>query len=399
MPRVLVILPTQTYRATEFVNASSELGVDLIVAAEEDLPIDMGDRFLKIDCSNPAEAARAIVEFGDSTHIDAIVAADDAGVVIAAMAGTKLGLPANDPDAAAATRDKILLRSALEAGEVPQPPWKPLSSGDVPDLGFPVVVKPLDRSAGQGVIRADDQAELDTAIRRTRSIIESTGAHADADLIVEGYVGGDEVAVEGLVGPNGLLPLAIFDKPSPLQGEGFQETILVTPSRHSPEIQEECLRVAAATVKAVGLTRGPVHIEMKIGAGRVVVIEAAARSIGGLCSRSLSFGLMDTSLETLILRNALNMDKPELRRSKEASGVLMIPIPRSGTLEAIHGLGAVRELDGVSGFEIDVNVGELVAPPPEGSRYLGFVFATAEHPSAVEDTLVAARDLIEVEVR
>ncbi len=402
MPTVVVILPTQTYRATDFVRAAEALGVDLIVASEAPPPIDMGDRYLQIDCTDPYLAASKVVELGDRVAIDGVVAADDAGVIVAAIAGEKLGLLANSPEAAMATRDKLVQRSRLLASEVPQPDFAPILIDEDPDntaaaIGFPLVIKPLNRSASQGVIRVDSAEELSGAVARVREIVSRVDAGVDT-LLIETFIPGEEVAVEGIIGKGGLTPLAIFDKPAPVDGPGFQETILVTPSRHSTEIQDECHRVASAAVDALGLRHGAVHIELMIRGDQVHVIEVAARSIGGLCSRSLSFGLMDTTLESLILRNALGLDKPELRRDHSASGVLMIPIPAAGKLIAVENIPDVRKLPGVTGVDITIKPGEVIAPPPEGARYLGFVFARGATPVEVESTLRSAMATIHVSI-
>lgn len=402
MTRIVVILPSSTYRASEFVRASAELGVELIVASEGEPPIEMGDRYLQIDCSDIDAAAARIVALGDTAPIDGIVAADDMGVVVAAVAGQKLGLPANDPDAARATRDKALMRQRLESGEVPQPRWAALGPSDDPgavaeSIGYPLVIKPLALSAAQGVIRVDRSEDLAASVDRARAIIRSTG-QSDETLLVESFMNGSEVAVEGLVAAGNLLPLAIFDKPVESVGTGFEETILVTPSRHDPSVQSEILRVAAQAVRSLGLTQGPVHIELMVSGEQVRVIEVAGRSIGGLCSRSLSFGLMDTSLESLILRNAIGRDKPELRRSSEASGVLMVPIPGGGVLAGFAGLDEVRGQASITGVETTARPGDVVAPPPDGGRYIGFVFAEAKTPEVVEAALKRAMGAIEVQI-
>jgi biotin carboxylase len=400
MTRVVVILPSSTYRAGEFVKASAELGVELIVASEGEAPIEMGDRYLQSDCSAGEAAAAQIVALGDTSQIDGIVAADDTGVVVAAVAGQKLGLPSNDPDAARATRDKAVMRRRLELGEVPQPRWATVDPSDdaatvAESIGFPLVIKPLALSAGQGVIRVERPEDLADSAERSRAILRSTG-HANETLLLESYMEGSEVAVEGLVANGNLLALAIFDKPVESVGNGFEETILITPSRHEASVQTEILRVAAQAVRSLGLSQGPVHIELMVSGDKVRIIEVAGRSIGGLCSRSLSFGLMDTSLESLILRNAIGRDKPELRRSPEASGVLMLPIPRGGTLAGFEGLDEVRGQEAITGVEITARPGDVVAPPPEGGRYIGFVFAEAKTPEAVEMVLKKAMSTIEV---
>jgi biotin carboxylase len=400
MPRAVVVLPSTTYRAHDFVAAAESLGIDLVVASENPPPFDMGDRYLHIDCSDPQRAADSIASLGDQTAFDGVVAADDAGVMVASLAGTTLGLAANTPEAAEATRDKLLLRSRLATTEVPQPRFAVLeptrSSAEEASnaVGFPLVVKPLSRSASQGVIRVDRPQDLPPTIDRVREIIGDR-RHTQR-LLLEAYLPGDEVAVEGIIGNGELMVLAIFDKPDTSEGPSFPETILVTPSRLSDESQQECIRVAEAALRGLGLTHGPVHIELKIDNGRASVLEVAARSIGGLCSRSLNFGLMGTTLESLILRNAVGMDKPELRREQHASGVLMIPIPRSGILSSIEGIDQARTIPHITGVDITINVGSDILAPPEGDRYLGFVFARADTPDSVESALRKAKNTISV---
>ena len=400
MPRAVVVLPSTTYRAHDFVSAAESLGIDLVVASENPPPFDMGDRYLHIDCSDPQSAADSITALGDEIAFDGVVAADDAGVMVASLAGTTLGLAANTPDAAEATRDKLLLRSRLATTEVPQPRFAVLeptrSSAEEASnaVGFPLVVKPLSRSASQGVIRVDRPQDLPPTIDRVREIIGDR--RRSQRLLLEAYLPGDEVAVEGIIGNGELMVLAIFDKPDTSEGPSFPETILVTPSRLSDESQQECIRVAKAALRGLGLTHGPVHIELKIHDGRASVLEVAARSIGGLCSRSLNFGLMGTTLESLILRNAVGMDKPELRREQHASGVLMIPIPRSGILSSIQGIDQTRTIPHITGVDITINVGSDILAPPEGDRYLGFVFARANTPDAVESALRKAKNTISV---
>ena len=388
MPRAVVILPSTTYRAGDFIAAAESLGVDLVVASEQTPPFDMGDRYLQIDCSDPGEAAAAVASLGDDVPLDGVIAADDAGVVIAAITGTELGLAANDPEAAASTRDKALMRQRLAGAEVPQPTFRVLQDGEDPlrlaaQVGYPLVVKPVGRSASQGVLRVDDEANLQSVVERVRDII----GRSNEALVLEEFMPGEELAVEGLIRDGDLTVLAIFDKPDNPSGPAFPETILVTPSRLPDEVLSEAVRVSELAVRGLGLSHGPVHIELKAEGEQVRVVEVAARSIGGLCSRSLSFGLMDTTLETLILRNALQMDKPELRREGHASGVLMIPIPTSGILRDVRGIDQVRSLDGVTGIDIAIQNGTRVDPPPEGDRYLGFVFARGEESATVVESL------------
>ncbi|HLF60568.1 MAG TPA: ATP-grasp domain-containing protein [Acidimicrobiia bacterium] len=398
MPTAVVVLPSTTYRAADFVAAAEALGVGLIVASEGPAPIDMGDGYLQIDCTDPARAAEAIVALGDRIAIDGVVAADDAGVVVAALTGETLGLRSNPPFAAAATRSKAAQRRAMEAAEVPQPRFAVIDPGDdavseAAAIGYPLVIKPVDRAAGQGVMRVDRVEDLMPLVERLRRIVGES-----AQLVAESFMPGVEVAVEGIVNDGVLAVLAIFDKPDAGDGPFFPETILVTPSRLPAATANECERVAQAALDAIGITHGPVHVELMVEGSQVRVIEVAARSIGGLCSKSLNFGLMGTTLETLILRNALGMDKPELHRESVASGVLMVPIPRNGRFVEVRNTEAVRGLPYVTGMDITVKPGRLLEPPPEGDRYLGFVYARAATPEDVETSLRKAEGLLEVVV-
>jgi biotin carboxylase len=398
MTTAVVVLPSSTYRASDFFSAAESLGVDLIVASERPAPLDMGDRYVQIDCSDPAAAAETIARLGETSPIDGVVAADDAGVLVAANAARLLGLRGNDPEAALATRDKLLMRARLAAAEVDQPAFAGAGPDEdiadiAADVGYPLVLKPLDRSASQGVIRIDRPDDLDAAATRIRAIVG-----AGATLLVESYAPGAEVAVEGIIRDGELAVLAVFDKPDTGEGPFFPETIFVTPSRLPPPDLEEAKRVAAAAIRGLDLGHGPVHVELRVDGGRARVIEVAARSIGGLCSRSLGFGLMGTTLETLILRNALGLDKPELQRENVASGVLMIPTPRSGRLRAVEGERETRSIPGITGIDITMGPGQMVVSPPEGDAYLGFVYARADTAAAVETALRAARDTLEVQL-
>ena len=399
MPRVVVVLPTTTYRAEDFFDAASSLGIDLIVASDENPVIDMGDRCIVIDCENPAEAAAAVESLGEATPLDGIVAADDAGVMVAAIAGTRLGLRANPPEAAMATRDKSMMRRLLSQAEVPQPLFAAVSEDAdahkaAETVGYPLVAKPLNRSASQGVLRIDHPDDLASGLQQVRASI----GEPRATLLVEEYMPGHEIAVEGLLDCGALNVLAIFDKPDTKPGPTFPETIFVTPSQMSDTDQTEAVRVSEMACRALGLTSGPVHIELKVNDRKTRIIELAARSIGGLCSRSLNFGLAGTSLESLILRNAVGMDKPELRRERSSGGVLMLPIPKGGRFKGVQGESEARVIPGVTGMDITVPVGARIAALPAGDRYVGFVYARGETAAQVETSLRTAQETLRVQV-
>jgi biotin carboxylase len=270
---------------------------------------------------------------------------------------------------------------------VPQPAWS-LHGPDA--VGFPCVVKPLTLSGSQGVIRADSAAEAERAAARIRTIV----GDPEAGLLFEEFVPGDEVAVEALLHDGELEVLAVFDKPDPLNGPYFEETIYVTPSRKPAAVLDEVHRRTADAARALGLREGPVHAELRVGKG-ITVLELAARSIGGLCSRSLRFGL-GLSLEEVILRHALGLPLDHLKREDRAAGVMMLPIPRQGTLNEVRGQDEARAVRNVAGLEISIPRGRPVTPLPEGDRYLGFLFAKADTPEEVEHALREAYAKLDV---
>jgi len=298
----------------------------------------------------------------------------------AAEAAAALGLPHNPPDAVAATKDKAALRSALAGAEVAQPSFRLVAPGEVPDdLPLPWVAKPRGLSGSTGVIRIDDVADAPATFARIREIAGDPGA----TLLVETFVPGAELAVEGLLRGGQLEVLAVFDKPDALDGPYFEETIYVTPSRHPTE---EVARLVQQACTAIGLTEGPVHAEARLAPTGPVLLEVAARSIGGLCARTLRFGA-GVSLEEVILRHALGLPTEGLVREGAAAGVMMLPIPRSGTLREVRGQEEARAVDGVVGLEITVPKGRSVRALPEGDRYLGFLFARGGTPAEVEGAL------------
>jgi biotin carboxylase len=399
--RLLLLLPTATYRAADFLTAARALGAEVVVASERRL-VSMGDAQLTLDLCRPEAAAEAIAALAEERPLDAVVAVDDQGVRVAALAAERLGLAGNPPAAAAATRDKAAMRSALAAAGVPQPEHRTVGPGDDPaavaaDVGLPCVVKPLSLSASRGVIRADDPRAAAAAVARIRAILAEAGEDPEEPLLIERYVPGAEVAVEGLLRAGSLEPLAVFDKPDPLEGPYFEETIFTTPSRLPGEVVAAVTRTTADACAALRLREGPIHAELRTDGRRVWMLELAARSIGGLCSRSLRFGL-GVSLEEVILRHALGLPLGDLRREAAASGVMMLPIPRAGVLREVRGQDAARAVPGIAGLEISIGRDRPVRPLPEGDRYLGFLFARGETPAQVEHALRAAHQRLEVDI-
>ena len=396
MPRALLILPTSGYRTEDFLAAASALDVEVVVATDRRQTI--GDA-LRIDLRRPERAAQAIVELARDRPLDAVVAADDGGVVTAAIAATRLGLPANPPEAASRARDKLALRQALAAAGVSQPRFAELPpGGDVAAVGFPAVLKPTRLAMGRGVIRADDAGAARESERRIRRIVAAAGDDPAAPLLLEEYVPGVEVAVEALLRGGRMETLAVFDKPDPLEGPYFEETIYVTPSRLPEDAHAAVERLVAAAAAAVGLREGPVHAEVRLDGPRMWAIELAARSIGGLCGRTLRFGL-GVRLEELILRHALGLPlEGRLRREEAAAGVMMLPIPGAGTLRGVSGQDEARAVPGISDLRITIPVGGRMVPLPEGDRYLGFMFARGAGPDEVESALRTAHARLDVAI-
>ncbi len=364
----------------------------------------MGARSLQLPLHDPEAAARAIVGHDGAAPLDAVIAVDDVGTLVAAEASARLGLRHNRPEAVAAARDKLAMRARLAAAEVPQPVFAALAAGAGPDevrrvterVGLPCVIKPTTLSGSQGVLRADSPDEAVAVAHRVRGIATAAGVPAEAPLLVERFAPGAEVAVEGLLVDGELRPLAVFDKPDPLDGPAFEETIYVTPSRLSPSDAAAVVAAVASATGALGLRHGPVHAEVRVHDGRASVIEVAARTIGGLCSRTLSFST-GRSLEELVIAHALGMALgPTAARG--ASGVLMIPIPRAGTLVAVEGQAEALAGPGVTDVQITIAPGRPVAPVPEGNRYLGFVFARDSTPERVERALRRAWAHLDVRI-
>ena len=402
MPRVLLLLPTATYRAADFTDAARTLGVEVVVGSEQRqaLADTMATRAVVVPLRDPDAAVDAIAALHAREPVAAVVAVDDQGVLIAALASERLGLAHNPPAAVAATRDKAAMRAAFAAAGVTQPPFRVVGPDDDAGaaglaVGLPCVVKPISLSASRGVIRADDADAARVAAARVRTILVDADEDPAEQLLVEQYQSGVEVAVEGLLRAGALEVLAVFDKPDPLEGPYFEETLYVTPSRLPAATQAAIATLTGRAADALGLREGPVHAELRADGDRVVMLELAARSIGGLCARALRFGA-GVSLEELILRHALGQPLPDMTRERAASGVMMLPIPRSGVLRRVDGREQARAVEGIDGLEITVPLGRPVRTLPEGDRYLGFLFARAKSPEEVEHALRTAHAYLDV---
>ncbi len=402
--RVLLLIPARTYRATDFLVAANRLGLDLVVGSDGALPLG-GYPVIRVDPDDLQESLDRLQL--RSGPIDAVVAVDTPMLVLAAAVAARRGLPHNPVDAVIAAADKAEQRRRWAAARVSQPAYRVVpaeASQDAlekaaADVGFPSVVKAVSLSGSQGVLRAEAGADAVAAARRIRRVLAGAGRQDSEPLLVEEYVPGWELSVDGLLADGDLTATAVFDKPDTPSGPTFEETLLVTPSRLPERILSASLTTAQRAARALGLRYGPIHAELHIdardgGRARPMMIELAARSIGGLCSRALRF-LDEVSLEEMVLANALGrgVAAPRLVRT---SGVLMLPVERAGILRAVEGRTEAAAAPRITGLSITIPVGQRVHPLPEGDRYLGFLFADGDTHAEVEDALRAARQRLRI---
>ncbi|MFQ5846069.1 MAG: ATP-grasp domain-containing protein [Candidatus Methylomirabilales bacterium] len=398
MQRILLLMTTTTYKARAFLEAARRLAVPVVVGSDRPQVLSAANPggSLTLDFLAPEEATCAIVEFAKRYPIRAVVAADDDGAILAAMAAAALGLPHNPVDAVAAARNKHRMREVLAAAGVPSPRFACFSIDEDPDevagrVSFPCVIKPLFLSASRGVIRADTPAQFGAGFQWVAGILRqpevaAQGGTLARQILVETFIPGVEVALEGLLVKGELRVLALFDKPDPLEGPFFEETIYVTPSRLPTSVQQSIVGCTAEAVRALGLEHGPVHAELRVNDEGAWILEIAPRSIGGLCSRTLRFGA-GISLEELILRQTMGLGVASLERERRAAGVMMIPIPQAGILREVRGQEEAHRVPGIEEIRLTIPVGHEVVPPPEGGRYLGFIFARGETAEGVEAAL------------
>ena len=381
--RLLLFAATTGYQIREFAAAGRRLGIDISLATDRCVRMDdpWGDGALPVKFDHRMSAT---LEALRDLRFDGVAAVGDGPAEAAALAAEMFGVPFHPPATTRACRDKFLARQLYQAAGL-RTPWffRATLDGEPAALAdraqYPCVLKPLGLSASRGVIRVNDPEEFAGAFHRIAKI----GEH---HLQVEGYIPGREFAVEGLVTAGRFQPLALFDKPDPLEGPFFEETIYVTPSREPAAVQRELLDTTARAARAMGFRHGPLHAELRYNAEGAWMLEMHARPIGGLCARALRFDA-GTPLEELILRHALGEDVSGAMLAGPACGVMMIPIPKGGIYEGVDGVDRARQVAGIDDVLITAAEGQRLIPLPEGASYLGFLFARAESPEGVETAL------------
>ncbi len=391
--RLLLFASTTGYQIRVFAEAARRLGVDLTLATDRCHILDdpWGDSAIAVKFDRPAES----VDVLRSMRFDAVAAVGDRPALLAAEAAEVFGAPFHPPAAARACSDKFLARSLYQAAGMRVPAfYRALLTEDPHALAaqapFPCVLKPLGLSASRGVIRANNPSEFVAAFERI-------GKMGELQLQVESYIPGREFAVEGIATNGEFRAIAIFDKPDPLEGPFFEETLYITPSREPAAVQAALIETVAQSVRALGLRHGPVHAELRYNHEGAWMLETHARPIGGLCAKALRFE-GGVPLEEAILRHALGEDISQLRLEPGASGVMMIPIPKDGVYQSAEGVEEAGRIDGIEDIVITAKAGQRLIPLPEGASYLGFIFARGAVTQEVEAALRASHAKLRFEI-
>jgi biotin carboxylase len=402
VPRILLLATTTGYQTRAFGDAAERLGVELVFATDRCHMIEdpWQDGAIAIRFYDEDGSVDTILSATRERPLDGVLVVGDRPTVIAARVSEGLGLAGHPPAAAATARNKQLTRERLSAARMPTPWFRKFAiDADVSriadSVSFPCIVKPIALSGSRGVIRADDPATLVSAVARLRALLRSPDIRAERDpahsvVLVEQFIPGREYAVEGLMHHGDFRLLALFDKPDPLDGPFFEETIYVTPSREPRHVQHAVEEAVARAARTIGLHHGPIHAECRVNEHGVYVLEVAARPIGGLCARTLRFERGVVPFEELLLRHALGESPDAWVRESDASGVMMIPIPARGVFRGVEGIDEARAVECVHDVRITAKPDQVLVPLPEGASYLGFIFARAPEPARVEQALRTA---------
>lgn len=413
MKRILLVATTTGYQTRMFGEAAERVGAKLVFATDrcDRLEDPWWDQAIPIRFHLEATSVRAIVKATADAPVDGVLAVGDRPTVVAALTAAALGLPGNPVEAVRAAGNKLRARERFAAAGLPTPWFTEASTAMDPamtasDVPYPCVLKPLVLSGSRGVIRANDEAAFVRAFERIARLLCAKDVKAMRDpaagtILVERYIPGDEFALEGVLDRGTLHTLALFDKPEPLVGPFFEETIYVTPSSHPAAVQQAIRDATAAACRALGLWHGPVHAECRVNDEGVWMLEVAARPIGGLCAQALRFarpGGETMPLEEVLLRHALDEPIATLVRETAASAVMMVPIPKRGVYRGVGGVEAARRVAGVDEVRITAKADQDLVPLPEGASYLGFVFARGASPEAAVASVRAAHDRLEFSI-
>jgi biotin carboxylase len=419
MTRLLLLSHTTGYQLRAFNAAAERLGIELVFATDRCHRLDdpWQDRAIPVRFYDVAASLDLIVQRAREAPIDGVLAVGDRPVVLAAHAAQALNIRWHSVAGAEASTDKRHSRVALATAGLPAPRFsirdaRPGVRDSGSRMSFPVVLKPVGLSGSRGVIRANSHEEYTAAFDRIRTLLGRPEVRAARtglveEILVEEYIDGEEFALEGVLTDGVLRVLALFDKPDPLVGPFFEETIYVTPSRVTADLQFRIAAAVESAAHALGLGHGPIHAECRVTPqGQIYILEVAARPIGGLCSRVLAFevpgspdrGGESASLETVLLEHALGRAIDRYTREPDAAAVMMIPIPRRGMFKRMHGLEPAARVAGVTEIRLTAKEGQLLEPLPEAGSYLGFIFARGPRPEDAERSVRDAHAVLDPEI-
>jgi biotin carboxylase len=390
--KLLLVAATTGYQTQSFAEAARRQGIEVVLATDRCHVLEdpWQDHAIAVKFADPQPVA--------GIEVDGIVAVADRPTLIAALTAEAMGLPWHTPDAVRICRDKRAMRKVFESAGllVPRNFSVPVDSEPTEVAGrveFPCVLKPTGHSGSRGVIRADNPEEFRAAFMRIRQIIQTVHEEGAEAIQIEAYIDGREFALEGLMTRGQLQVLAIFDKPDPLAGPFFEETIYVTPSRETAEVQQAIAETTRRAVAALGLYHGPIHAEMRVTPEGVFMLEVAARPIGGLCARAIRFA-NGLTLEDVVVLHAVGRMPEDLSPGAPALGLMMIPIPRGGIYQSVRGFTE----DPHGEVIITAKAGQKLVPLPEGASYLGFIFARGDSAADVESLLRRLHGELEFEI-
>jgi formate-dependent phosphoribosylglycinamide formyltransferase (GAR transformylase) len=410
---VLLLATTTGYQIRSFGEAADAVGVGLLIASDrcDQLDDPWWDGAVAVRFHDSAASVGSVLGAFGAAPPDGIIAVGDRPTVLAAHLASAFGLEGNSPDAAEASRNKLQTRARFRAAGLPTPRFRAAHVDDDPsalarDIAYPAVLKPSALSASRGVMRVDTAAGFREAFERLRTLLRSPDIRLERDavhehVVIEDFISGAEYAVDGVLTRGAFQPFALFEKPDPLEGPFFEETIYVTPPRLPVAAQQQLIDAVAAAARALGLHHGAVHAECRLNPRGVFVLELAARPIGGLCSKALRFhhrGRRNIPLEEVLLRHAVGQDVSEYHREPRASGVMMVPIPRRGVFRGVEGVEAAGTVAGIEDVRITAKPDTVLVPLPEGRSYLGFIFARGDDPATVEQSLRGAHALLRFRV-
>ena len=379
---IVLIAPARSYRVASYIHAAEQLGRHLLIVSDSKHSLVSSIASgITVDFTRQDDALAIILDALRGNWIMAVIATDDLVVTLSSRVAQALGLPHNDAAATRLTYRKDLARKRLQQQHCNVPEFQVCTFRDTRSvaatLNYPVVLKPLMLSGSRGVIRADNADEFIAAARRIEKIVEHEPAeeYEQTHFLVEAFLPGAEIAIDGFVQDGRFLTLALFDKPEPLNGPCFEESFYITPSRLPTSVQQQIIEEVEKCCAAYGLTHGPIHAEARITDQGVFLIEMASRTIGGQCAQLIEYAL-GRKLEEVIIQ-LMCFEPVELSQNDRHAGVLMIPIPRRGMLKRVEGLIDAQQVEHISHIEIHIQPGYEMIPLPEGASYLGFIFASA----------------------